>query len=896
MKSLPMPRHILKSQPKNLRAYRQLGEALAGAARWGEAAGILRRLLGAQPGDFRAHSLLAQACQHIGEFDRAIWHAERALDQQPNDPENQELMRQLYRDQRQEEIERLQLTAGALAQQHIRNNMLQEALDTLAQALERNPERLDLQLLRARALWLDGKRTDAAEVAVEVLDALPYAIDANRIMTDLWLAEGRPSDAQPYLKRIEELDPQLAQQLATGEGTSEALLSMEELDYSSISQREQAIVNPEWLNRLGGDTDEGGADTAGESPGAGLGALFGIEEGATPAVESGIADDLDDLLSDAQIEALFKELVIGEAVAAVSEVEQIEQADEAGEVLQAMEDRGLLSAASAEEDDADIDDDDDPLQLPPELAEDFEDLDDIVSDLDALDEEDSAEDADFNQELDAELASLLEQLDSSEEENDWTAEIQQGSLDSDADDDSLEYLDGFEREWVLPEEDEDAEGAGAPWLSAAMREAIDQDEEGNFDLFGDDEQFQSLLNRAPDTEPLHLSDIEDWLEQEQLEDGPGSEAVDEDQLDIDDEWLHSPPADSWLEDEEAASAGDEDEDPNQLSSELIDSWQAELGDDDDDDDDPYVDWLRDDAADMGDELNRFAAPADAPTIQGSQESAEGEGKSAQETARAWGLDDPGQLADFIDAEAQQSEADGASDWLNAIVPGLDREDDKSTEDEDEYARHIATPGKEFAWVSEIIEEETGEMKAVDIAPAETETSQYFRFNKPPAWLTILQAEQAGGEVVAGITAHSLDELQLDELTFDNYFNFDTPTDKMNVINLDEETQELNFDGLDWDDYFDLESPTEKTIAISLDEEPGAIEFEELGVDDDDFDFESATDKLQAIALDEGEDPFNFDDIGLGEAPGDSDTNTPTWLQLDESGDEDHDPPSGKSSV
>ena len=215
-------RHILKTFPKNLRAYRQLGDALVATSRWAEATGVLRRTLGAQPQDFQTHSQLAQSYRQLEQSDKAIWHAERALDQQPSDQQTISLIRQLYREHRNQEIDRLQLTAGALAQQHIRGNLLTEALDTLATALERSPDRIDLQLLRARALWLDGQRMDAAEAALDILERLPYAIDANRIMTELWLAEQRPSDAQIYLKRIEDLDPDLAHQLAAGEPAPES--------------------------------------------------------------------------------------------------------------------------------------------------------------------------------------------------------------------------------------------------------------------------------------------------------------------------------------------------------------------------------------------------------------------------------------------------------------------------------------------------------------------------------------------------------------------------------------------------------------------------------------------------------------------------------------------------
>ena len=432
-----------------------------------------------------------------------------------------------------------------------------------------------------------------------------------------------------------------------------------------------------------------------------------------------------------------------------------------------------------------------------------------------------------------------------------------------------------------------------------MREAIDQEDGGQMDLFGDDEKLQTLLNRATDTEPIHLNDIEDWLG---IDEGDGAVADDLADLDMEDELLMSPPTDSWLDDDEDAGALRDD--PNRRNAALIDSWQTELGDGDDDDDDPYVDWLSDEFDDLGDDLGILSAAEgdDAQTV-------ENAGASAVERARAWGLDDPEQLADFVEEEARRSADEGAPGWLNAVVPGLDRENDTSTDDPNEYARPMSAPGKEFAWVSEIVEEETGEMKAID--PAEMATSAYFRFTRPPAWLTILQAEAAGdvaGVMAASATALSIDanidELELDYLTFDDYFNFDSPTDKLNAINIDEDTEQFNFVGLDWDDYFDLESPTEKTIAITLDEVPAAVDFDELGLDDDNFEFESSTDKLTALANDDAADLLDIDDIGLGTDLNTRDSSTddrPSWLSYDSLGDDefggdDPDRRSGRSSL
>lgn len=850
-------RHILKHQPKNLRAYEQLGGALFAIGRWEEAADVLRRTLGAKPQDFETHLRLARSYQQLEQYDRAIWHAERALDQMPNDEAAIGLIRALYRQHRHEEIERLQLTAGALARQHVRGNLLAEALATLDTALERNPERLDLRLLRARTLWLDGRRMDAAESAIEILEQLPYAIDANRIMTELWLAEQRPSDAQSYLKRIEELDPDMAHQLAAGEPAPEDLLTIDELDYGSISSREHAIVDREWLSERSGED-------------SGLGALFGIDDHEPPSDER-VTADLDDLLSDEQIETLFSELVTGEAVAEVSEAEF---EDEAEQAVQALDEQGLLPNAPQET-----------------VSDDADEFDAFVAQMSSPEREASdGQSGGISDALDDELASLLEQLDDDSEDSDngdWMAEIQQGSLELGAEDDSLEYLEDFDRDWVKPPEEDEA--AGAPWLSAAMREAVDKDGEGSFDLFGDDEQLQNLLNRTSDTEPIHRSDIEDWLAAES--DAESSEE-EERFVDIDDELLHSPPAESWLKDDGENALADltDQDDPNRENAALIDSWQSELGDDEDDD--PYVDWLRDDPNELLDDLGIFAVGAD--EVEGAPAALSPNADDAEARARAWGLNDADQLADFVEQGADAGP--GSPDWLNAVVPGLDRENDASTDDVNEYARPMAPPGKEFAWVSDIVEEETGELQAID--PEEVSETLYFRFSKPPAWLVSMQAEAA--RTAEGVAALSIDadieSLELDDLTFDDYFSFDTPTDKMDAINLEDDTQELSFVGLDWDDYFDLESPTEKTIAITLDESAADLDFDELGVDNDDFSFAKDSEKSPEPLL--GADSDLFNDIGLDDEPEVKDG--PIWLEYDSPADDaDSDDPdrrSGQSTV
>ena len=860
-------RHILKALPKNLRAYEQLGDALFAAGRAEEAAEVMRRMLGARPGDFKANWQLAQAYQETGQGGRALWHAERAFDQRPNHRETIDLIRRLALEERGEQIERVQLTAGALAQQHVRNNALTEALDVLNGALTRDPGRIDLQLLRARALWLDGQRLAAAEAADEILAKLPYSIIANRIMTELWLSEQRPSDAQVYLARVEDLDPYLARQLATGEAPPEDLVKLEELDYDSIPRHEAAIVNPDWLDSL--RDDEAEADSGG------LGALFGIDEGNEEEYEAAApasaTADLDDLLADDEIEGLFNELIAEEdgGGAPVAEDDDgravIASLEEGGYIAAPDAGAGALGAAALGEGEGDLDED---------------------------------------------LAAMLAQLEADDDEdNSWVMDIQQESAD---DDESRQYVEDLERDWLVePEPDE--ETVGAPWLSAAMREMMTESEAGaEFDLFADDDRLQDLLSRTSDTEPIQVDDIQSWLDPDELNlDEAAEEAVAGIDERADD--LLATPGDDWL-DEDLAEELDleqpllleeaiSDEEQNRLNADLIDSWQSEL-EDDDDDEDPYVDWLSEDTAagideELGvlslEEAEAAAAPADAPGT--AEVDLDLEEAAAAETARAWGLQDQDQLADFVEDELRPSDAGAAPGWLNATVPGLDRERDAEPDDELEFAGPLPRPGKEFAWVSDIVDEETGEMEAIQ-EPSPAPSAIFFRFVKPPAWLAAMRGDAppaADGApapvaaVAALSVAEDIDELELDDLTFDDYFNFDTPTDKMDAINLDDNGEGIDFSELGWDDYFDFNSPTEKTIAITLDEEAGDVKFQELGLEDEDFDFDTPTDKMPAITLKEELDTLEFEDIGLdddagltvdrGSAPG-ADAE---WLDYDETG-------------
>ncbi len=243
-------RHILTTYPKNAVAYRVLGRVLVDQSQWVEASEVFRRLLGALPTDFVTHQQLSLVYEKLGQADSALYHLERAFDQQPNDKSVIERLRKMYEKTRGAPIEKVQLTAGAVANQYLNNNLPEQAIELLQKALNKMPDRVDLLLQLARAKWSAGKQEEAAENALRVLQQLPYAVMANRIMAEFWLGMERSADAQQFLLRIEEVDPYLALRLATGNAEDSAY-TLEELDYRQMAQRELSNTNPDWLSSVG---------------------------------------------------------------------------------------------------------------------------------------------------------------------------------------------------------------------------------------------------------------------------------------------------------------------------------------------------------------------------------------------------------------------------------------------------------------------------------------------------------------------------------------------------------------------------------------------------------------------------------------------------------------------
>ncbi|GAB1420259.1 hypothetical protein MASR2M15_03480 [Anaerolineales bacterium] len=243
-------RHILQHYPKNGAAYRALGSALIINSRWEEALEVFQRYLGAYPNDQLAHEALSKAYQSLGEPTRAIWHLERAYDVEPNNKEYVSRLKSLYQEYHGIQLRRIQLSVGAVARQYIYNKLYQQATHLLESSLRNKASRVDWRVQLASAYWLNGDFTEAAEEAMTILEKLPYCLNANHIMTDFWVQHRRPTDAQRYLSRVQEIDPYLAIRIATDRDPDPDLFLLPLLNYQISAQQEMSRIEPAWLDVL----------------------------------------------------------------------------------------------------------------------------------------------------------------------------------------------------------------------------------------------------------------------------------------------------------------------------------------------------------------------------------------------------------------------------------------------------------------------------------------------------------------------------------------------------------------------------------------------------------------------------------------------------------------------
>lgn len=243
-------RHILETYPKHIATYRLMAQALAAQDEIQDALDLFQRVLSTSPSDFVAHIGMSEAYRENNNLDPAIWHLERAFEQVPNNPELQEEIKKLYVQRGDKAPRKIHLTSGALAQMYLKGKLYDQAIAEIRSGIAKDPERLDLQILLAQALWESRQEMNAGRVAAEILNRLPYSIDANSILAKLWLKHGRPAEARPFLERVNEIDPVEGYRVEYGgEDPPSDAFRMVMLDYSAAQHAAQSGA-ADWVSQI----------------------------------------------------------------------------------------------------------------------------------------------------------------------------------------------------------------------------------------------------------------------------------------------------------------------------------------------------------------------------------------------------------------------------------------------------------------------------------------------------------------------------------------------------------------------------------------------------------------------------------------------------------------------
>ncbi len=245
-------RHILQHFPKNVETYRLLGRALLEKARHDEAGDVFQRVLSALPDDFVSHLGLSGVAEERGDIPTAIWHLERAYEQEPNNMALQGELKRLYERRDGSTPDRIQLTPSALVRIYAKGRLYEQAVTELRNALQQAPDRVDLLLLQSDILWNNDRLVEAGEVALRVLEKLPNSIEANKLLASLWLKSGRPSDAQPFLTRLAQLDPFLTWEIVQPDGKTlpPNAFQLARLDWDARAAAALATDVPDWVSAI----------------------------------------------------------------------------------------------------------------------------------------------------------------------------------------------------------------------------------------------------------------------------------------------------------------------------------------------------------------------------------------------------------------------------------------------------------------------------------------------------------------------------------------------------------------------------------------------------------------------------------------------------------------------
>ena len=195
---------LLVSYPDALGVWRMRASAFGASGRPFQAAEAYARVLDIVPMDADAMSKMAAALSASGQHAEAKLFARQALDYEPEDATLLQIIARPGVEEADFPDVGAHLRAGL---SDVRAGLLDRGIARLSQAAAQRPDRADVQVALAHALWQSGAQVAAAEVCQSILDVQPDCLNAHALLLALWKNIGPSGLELPHLNAIARLDP-----------------------------------------------------------------------------------------------------------------------------------------------------------------------------------------------------------------------------------------------------------------------------------------------------------------------------------------------------------------------------------------------------------------------------------------------------------------------------------------------------------------------------------------------------------------------------------------------------------------------------------------------------------------------------------------------------------------
>lgn len=199
--------HLADLYPQHIALQRLRGELALAHEDFAAAAEHFQRVLELDPEEATAHWRLASLLEE-DDVPAAIEHLERAWELDPGNQDLRQELARLYTLRDGEEPKRIDLTKAAFARLLVEGREFAQAADELRVLLAQDPQRIDLQILLARALFSLGRSWEAAEICQNILSRFPFSLPALLILGAALQRNGLSQEAQPFLGQAHSLDPE----------------------------------------------------------------------------------------------------------------------------------------------------------------------------------------------------------------------------------------------------------------------------------------------------------------------------------------------------------------------------------------------------------------------------------------------------------------------------------------------------------------------------------------------------------------------------------------------------------------------------------------------------------------------------------------------------------------